>query len=209
MSKLSLALFFTIVASAVFASSEGRCVFRIEALTERGGLRQTDEPYLGTSIALYEYPGGYIVGYRHVSWRSEDLRFGGGAEFTQRIRKVFREAALRDFDFEKSVADAEKKRGGHREPVFYSGFAELRFYADLEGTAFTFTSYAVRAKVEEYAAYSNELSRLKIVLDQIAYELGRLDEVAKGPNQSPEPTVMSVTPRAGARVAPATTVAHL
>jgi hypothetical protein len=28
-------------------------------------------------------------------------------------------------------------------------------------------------------------------------------------NQSPEPTVMSVTPRAGARVAPATTVAHL
>ena len=29
------------------------------------------------------------------------------------------------------------------------------------------------------------------------------------PNQSPEPTVMSVTPRAGARVAPATTVAHL
>jgi hypothetical protein len=35
-------------------------------------------------------------------------------------------------------------------------------------------------------------------------------EVAtKRPNQSPEPTVMSVTPRAGARVAPATTVAHL
>jgi hypothetical protein len=31
----------------------------------------------------------------------------------------------------------------------------------------------------------------------------------KGPNQSPEPTVMSVTPRADARVAPATTVAHL
>jgi hypothetical protein len=28
-------------------------------------------------------------------------------------------------------------------------------------------------------------------------------------NQSPEPTVMSVTPRADARVAPATTVAHL
>ena len=29
------------------------------------------------------------------------------------------------------------------------------------------------------------------------------------PNQPPEPTVMSVTPRADARVAPATTVAHL
>jgi hypothetical protein len=29
------------------------------------------------------------------------------------------------------------------------------------------------------------------------------------PNQSPEPTVMLVTPRAGARVAPSTTVAHL
>jgi len=29
------------------------------------------------------------------------------------------------------------------------------------------------------------------------------------PNQSPEPTAMSVTPRADARVAPATTVAHL
>jgi hypothetical protein len=31
----------------------------------------------------------------------------------------------------------------------------------------------------------------------------------KQPNQPPEPTVMSVTPRADARVAPATTVAHL
>jgi hypothetical protein len=31
----------------------------------------------------------------------------------------------------------------------------------------------------------------------------------KRPNQPPEPTVMSVTPRADARVAPATTVAHL
>jgi hypothetical protein len=31
----------------------------------------------------------------------------------------------------------------------------------------------------------------------------------KRPNQSPEPTVMSVTPRADARVAPATPVAHL
>jgi hypothetical protein len=31
----------------------------------------------------------------------------------------------------------------------------------------------------------------------------------KRPNQSPEPTVMSVTPRADARVAPSTTVAHL
>jgi hypothetical protein len=29
------------------------------------------------------------------------------------------------------------------------------------------------------------------------------------PNQSPEPMVMSVTPRADARVAPATTMAHL
>jgi hypothetical protein len=32
---------------------------------------------------------------------------------------------------------------------------------------------------------------------------------SKRPNQSPEPTVMLVTPRAGARVAPSTTVAHL
>jgi hypothetical protein len=31
----------------------------------------------------------------------------------------------------------------------------------------------------------------------------------KRPNQSPEPMVMSVTPRADARVAPATTMAHL
>jgi RimJ/RimL family protein N-acetyltransferase len=37
----------------------------------------------------------------------------------------------------------------------------------------------------------------------------RLFEVQRRPNQSPEPTVMSVTPRADARVAPATTVAHL
>jgi hypothetical protein len=31
----------------------------------------------------------------------------------------------------------------------------------------------------------------------------------KGANQSPEPTVMSVTPAADAPVVPATTVAHL
>jgi hypothetical protein len=37
----------------------------------------------------------------------------------------------------------------------------------------------------------------------------RLYEDAKRPNQSPEPTVMLVTPRAGARVAPSTPVAHL
>jgi hypothetical protein len=33
--------------------------------------------------------------------------------------------------------------------------------------------------------------------------------IRKSPNQSPEPTVMLVTPRADARVAPSTTVAHL
>jgi hypothetical protein len=34
-------------------------------------------------------------------------------------------------------------------------------------------------------------------------------DAVKRPNQSPEPTVMLVTPRACARVAPSTTVAHL
>jgi hypothetical protein len=34
-------------------------------------------------------------------------------------------------------------------------------------------------------------------------------KLQKRANQSPEPTAMSVTPRADARVAPATTVAHL
>jgi hypothetical protein len=40
----------------------------------------------------------------------------------------------------------------------------------------------------------------------IARSVSQSDERA---NQSPEPTVMLVTPRAGARVAPSTTVAHL
>jgi hypothetical protein len=41
------------------------------------------------------------------------------------------------------------------------------------------------------------------------YRKDLLMSFPKWPNQSPEPTVMSVTPRADARVAPALTVAHL
>jgi chitin deacetylase len=50
------------------------------------------------------------------------------------------------------------------------------------------------------------LDRLIPELKEAGYSFGRLEQ---RPNQPPEPTVMSVTPRADARVAPATTVAHL
>jgi hypothetical protein len=178
-------------------------VFRVEALTEGGGIRKVTEPYVGTSIALYEYPDGFIVGIRHASWRREDVRFGGGPEFTQRIRKTFRESALRDFDFEKCVAEAKRKMGSEGNIVGYVGFPTLRFYADLEGTVFSFTAEAVRGKVDQYAKYNASLLRLKIVLDEIACELGRTDEVASVPNQSPEETPSARKPAAGAPVMPA------
>ena len=36
-----------------------------------------------------------------------------------------------------------------------------------------------------------------------------IEAMTQKPNQAPEPTAMLVTPRAGARVAPSTAVAHL
>ena len=160
-----------------------RCVFRIEIVKDGGGMSRPGDTRVGDRVCIYEHDGGWLTGERHEGWHgiigppreARDDSFGGGAEFTARIRKLFKEAAIHDFDYDQAIQDARKivwaetKSGG----LALIGPHAVRVVADLEGTKFSFTAEGLGGSVEFYAPYSLELQKLKLLLDGIAYEYGR------------------------------------
>jgi GNAT superfamily N-acetyltransferase len=95
------------------------------------------------------------------------------------------------------VAKRSRRRGVGRELV--AAAEKWTVEKQVESTVVRSNQQRIESH-EFYPALGFALSKTQKVYRKL---------VAKRPNQSPEPTVMSVTPRADARVAPATTVAHL
>jgi hypothetical protein len=175
-----LAVFGTQVRSLA-AGDRKQCVFLIEIVKDGGGMSRPGDTRVGDRVCIYEHEGGWLTGKRHEAWHgligppreAQDDLFGGGAEFTARIRSLFREAAIHNFDYGQAIEDARKKGWAEKKILALVGPTTVSVFADLEGTRFSFTAEGLGASLEFYAPYSAELQKLKLLLDGIAYEYGR------------------------------------
>jgi hypothetical protein len=95
--------------------------------------------------------------------------------------------------------------------VVWSCWEERRGGAEIVGAEALLISHrvVVRGHKEEFVQQFHVFVTRSDFKSLAEARLFAASLLKKKPNQSPEPTVMSVTPRADARVAPATTVAHL
>lgn len=160
-----------------------RCVFSIEVIRDGGGLRAADYTAVGDGIFLFEDADGRITGERHQRWDQADglvFRcnpekevFGGGAEFTARVRALFKKSAIQEMDFPAAAQAAQEQAMRQGRNFVQTGEKTVAVFADLEGTRFRFSAAGLGWHLRSYAEYHAKLTALKALLDGIAYEYGR------------------------------------
>lgn len=157
---------------------EKKCVFSIEVVAETlNGLHRPGDTAVGDSLFIYEHAGGWLTAERHEAWHglgapqpANDELWGGGKEFTARIREAFKAARLAHFDFDRQLSIAKRVSG---EGFVMIGSRTVRVRADLEGTTFAFQCDGLGFMLDLFSHADPELGRLKALLDQVSLEYGR------------------------------------
>lgn len=160
--------------------AEKRCVFSIEVIRDGGGMADFGYTGVGDGIFLYEHADGQITGERYqrlepygtIRRMPEREVFGGGPEFTRRVRELFKKAAIKEVDFHAAV-EAAKGALPPGKSYVQTGAKAVSVFADLEGTRFRFSYTGVGWHLKVYAEYDTKLGELKSLLDGVAYEYGR------------------------------------
>lgn len=184
MSKILLLFTLALLAGSQLcsAATENRkCVFSIVITQNGGGASRPGDSRIGDGLFLYEYEGGWITGERREAWHGmfgpvqepvTDL-FGGGPEFTGRIREIFRKSQIHGIDFAAAVAAARQRAAADGKIHWLDGPTTVEVFADLEGTHLSLTAVGLGAELDFFSPYNPELQQLKALLDAMAMEYGR------------------------------------
>ena len=162
------------------AAEREQCVFGIEIVANGPGARlSADDTHIGEGFFIYEHTDGSLTvelrDRSHEARASRELKrrdLGGGPEFTERIRALFSEAKIHDFDFKAAMAAAEVEAAREHAPGMGLMGQKVRIFGDFAGTRFSAEAVEIEASINWYAKFNPDLTRLKALLDGITAALG-------------------------------------